>query len=91
MPQPDTNLLDAIPTEQSQYQVFRFANITDSVAALKRLGLDAQSNLEMRELLTCRLLAITGRAIPDPISTKAAQALGNTFFGRVVSGPLRLA
>ena len=51
MPQPGTNRLDAIPTRQSKCRVFRLANIADPVESLRRLGLDAQSHREMRELL----------------------------------------
>ncbi len=51
MPQLGTNQLDAIPTQQSEYQVFRLASIADHVDSLNKLGLDAQSNREMRELL----------------------------------------
>ena len=51
MPQPGTNRLDAIPTRQSKCRVFRLARIADPVESLHRLGLDAQSHREMRELL----------------------------------------
>ena len=51
MPQPDTNRLDAISTRQSKYQVFRLASIANHIEALNKLGLDAQSEREMRELL----------------------------------------
>lgn len=51
MPQPGINRLDAIPTRQSKYQVFRLASIASHVEALNKLGLDAQSDREMRELL----------------------------------------
>ena len=51
MPQPDTNRLDAIPTRQSKYRVFRLASIADHGESLDQLGLDAQSNREMRDLL----------------------------------------
>ena len=51
MPQPGTNRLDAIPTRLSKCQVFRLASIANHVEALNKLGLDAQSSQEMRELL----------------------------------------
>ena len=51
MPQPGTNRLDAVPTRQSKYRVFRLASIADPVESLNKLGLDAQSDREMRELL----------------------------------------
>ena len=51
MPQPVTNRLDAVPTRQSKYRVFRLASIADPAESLNKLGLDAQSDREMRELL----------------------------------------
>ena len=51
MPQPGTNRLDAVPTRQSNYRVFRLASIADPAESLNKLGLDAQSDREMRELL----------------------------------------